>query len=48
MVRIFNMEALLVHQANETCRRSYATISEQLGLSDYFSLFRSGLVGYSG
>ena len=27
MVRIFNLEALLVHQANKTCLRSYATIA---------------------
>lgn len=25
MVRIFNLEALLVHQANKTCPRSYAS-----------------------
>ena len=27
IVRIFNLKALLVHQANETCPRSYATIA---------------------
>ncbi|KAK1548091.1 hypothetical protein QYF36_004923 [Acer negundo] len=27
MVRIFNLEALLVHQANETCPRSFATFA---------------------
>lgn len=27
IVRIFNLEALLVHQTNETCPRSYATIA---------------------
>lgn len=29
MVRIFNLEALLVHQANETCLQSYATIARR-------------------